>query len=74
MYSLVSVFQARRSCFQVLIENHKYDRHSGKLELPHKPLRKVKMIGVETRNGLYEVVLTVQCSGNNKEDANCRNV
>lgn len=63
MYTLILVPVARRKEFKIFINDDYYDPKSGKLKLYQKPSRIVKLLGIQTKEGLYPAVLQVVKAG-----------
>lgn len=62
MYNLIYISQVSRNNFKVIIDNEKEDQKKVTLKLMHKPTGQIKMVGIETTEGLYEALVSV-CSG-----------
>lgn len=59
-YNLISVSQARRNGHRIVIDEKWNHDGRGVLELFNKKSKDVKMVGIETNEGLYEAALDVQ--------------
>lgn len=58
-FHLVSISKVRKRNYRIIIDEEDEAPGGVKLEMFHKPTFGVKMVGVETREGLYEAVLRV---------------
>lgn len=65
IYNLISMSQARRNNFRIIIDANNKKPDMGMLSLFHKPSGEVKMVGIETNSGLYRAVVKVR-----QEEAN----
>lgn len=59
-YNLISISQARRNGHRIIIDGRRNQNQRGVLELFNKKSGDVKMIGIETKEGLYEAALKVR--------------
>lgn len=59
MYNLIFISQAGKIKFKVSDDDEEGDPRSTVLKLMHKQSGEIKMMGVETISGLYEVVVTM---------------
>lgn len=60
VHNLISVSKVRRKNFRVIVDNDEKDPHRGSMMFIEKSFDDVKLIGLETSDGMYEAVLRVE--------------
>lgn len=59
VYNLISLSQARKKIFKLIIDDDSNKHQPGRMELIHNLLKTVKMIGIKASDSLYEAQANV---------------